>query len=770
MNAANAKIFKIVIASLILVSAACLSVEAQVPPDPPTNIAVAVHNNTSLRVTWSPPANTGSGQINFYIIRVRDPAENTVFSRDYRAPLSTATVGPFKTSTTYTVVMLARNDGGGGWSAESAPVSITTNAAPAATPPSAPTNVTLTSDGPRTLQVSWEAPASDGNSPITGYTIRFKQGDGPFTSRSGSDVSSPYTFSSLALNTVYTVRIFATNEAGFHGAQSDPVMKTTGSTATKPGPGRTPNVQGVSNSATSLRVTWSKVASGGSPITDYDVQYRVKGAAGYTDSPYTTTTPTANLHSTTIMGLTRGTTYQVRVRAKNSIGNGDWSTVPGEGTTSDAPSVPQPPTVVAVSDTSLRVTWTAPNDNGSAITDYDVEYRVQGTGNYQDWSHTGTGRTATITGLTHSTTYQVHVRAKNSLGNSVWSVPGSGTTNAPPRLNTPTIDYVSEKNESLNLSWTNGADVGLTIHSYSFYYRVKGSTAWNTQSLTQAELNRRNSGVTTWDIFNLASGTTYQVRVQTRHETDSARHSERSAVAEGTTYPVISTAPTVTAPTATSLNVTWTPPTTGGGATVSDYDVRYRVNGSSGRWTNWSHTGTSTTATITGLPNTNYEVQVRASISGRETYQRSISDKTIISLVWSPSGAVGGTITPPPSLTVPAKPNTPTVTPIQGDLTRLNVRWTAPNNGGAPITGYAVQYRIQNTQNIIDWPHSGTGTTTIITNLTPNTTYQVRVRATNSQGDSPWSDWGTGTTTVVTPPPPPPHRRSTHRMHRLPRQ
>ena len=61
-----------------------------------------------------------------------------------------------------------------------------------------------------------------------------------------------------------------------------------------------------------------------------------------------------------------------------------------------------------------------------------------------------------------------------------------------------------------------------------------------------------------------------------------------------------------------SLAVTWSEPDLNGGPAITGYGVEYRV-GATGTWTDWSHSGTDATTTITGLTaDTDYQVQVRA--------------------------------------------------------------------------------------------------------------------------------------------------------------
>ena len=65
-----------------------------------------------------------------------------------------------------------------------------------------------------------------------------------------------------------------------------------------------------------------------------------------------------------------------------------------------------------------------------AITDYDVQYRAQGATEWIYHAFTGTQTSATLTGLTSNTAYQVRVQAHNAEGSSAWSSPGEGKTKA----------------------------------------------------------------------------------------------------------------------------------------------------------------------------------------------------------------------------------------------------------------------------------------------------------------------------------------------------
>ena len=91
----------------------------------------------------------------------------------------------------------------------------------------------------------------------------------------------------------------------------------------------------------------------------------------------------------------------------------------------------------------------------------------------------------------------------------------------------------------------------------------------------------------------------------------------------------------------------------------------------------------------------------------------------------------------------PDKPTKPTVTAVSGSSTSLDVSWTEPGlNGGPEITGYQLRYRSRASapdawSRSVEWPHTGTTTTTTITGLTANTTGEVA--ALNGETPSAWS-------------------------------
>ena len=186
------------------------------------------------------------------------------------------------------------------------------------------------------------------------------------------------------------------------------------------------------------------------------------------------------------------------------------SPVPGTDRKPSAPVV----TVAEISGqaTQLEVSWTAPYNGGSVITDYDVRYKRSTDMLLDfDWPHTGTGRTTTITGLEQGgISYDVQVLAKNAQGSSLWSATGAAMTasvvpNAPSAPTVSVTLYAAE----LDVSWTaSDNDGGKVVTDYDVQYRAGSSGSFTTWAFS-------GTGRST-TITGLLGSTLYQVQVRAR--------------------------------------------------------------------------------------------------------------------------------------------------------------------------------------------------------------------------------------------------------------
>lgn len=167
--------------------------------------------------------------------------------------------------------------------------------------------------------------------------------------------------------------------------------------------------------STSVFATFTD-GSGGAPITSRQI--------GYGTSSTSTQSIISSDGSTSIAGLTPGTTYYFWARTTNVAGTTAWGPR-GTATTLRTPSAPATPTITAVTMTSAIVNFTPPNNGGSAITGYQVGYGTSSTGPSTTVSGTSP---RTLTGLSPGTTYFFWVRAQNSIGWGAWSSAATAQT------------------------------------------------------------------------------------------------------------------------------------------------------------------------------------------------------------------------------------------------------------------------------------------------------------------------------------------------------
>lgn len=144
--------------------------------------------------------------------------------------------------------------------------------------------------------------------------------------------------------------------------------------------------------ANQIGITWSPgISNGGRPILDYKIWYD-QGTNSYTSFAVVTTT------SYTLLSLTPGNTYKIKIQARNSVGYSSFSNEVSI-LASQVPSQPAAPQTT-VSSSSVIVTWVAPYNGGSPITKYTITFRQSdGLTFTEDTTNCNGALTATITSM-----------------------------------------------------------------------------------------------------------------------------------------------------------------------------------------------------------------------------------------------------------------------------------------------------------------------------------------------------------------------------------
>jgi len=339
----------------------------------------------------------------------------------------------------------------------------------------------------------------------------------------------------------------------------------------------------------SVALAWTAPAGdGGSPITDYTIEYRADGTGLWQTSAHPASTGT----SRTVAGLANGTPYEFRVTAINDIGAGPASAVASATPRTNPGAVAVGPATPG--DRSVALRWTAPpSDGGSAITDYTVEFRAGDAGGWRPSPHAASAATArTVTGLSNGVRYEFRITAINAVGPGPLSAVVPATPRTVPAA--PALAPASPGDGRVVLAWTPPADDGGDdVDDYVVEVREAASPALSAATSDWTPLADPVTGTTT-TVTGLVNGAAVELRVAARNDAGT-----------GAASPVVTATPR-TVPGAPRLvearpgdgrvELAWSAPSSDGGAPLTAYRVESSRGGA-----RWETVATTTAPPATGV-------------------------------------------------------------------------------------------------------------------------------------------------------------------------
>ena len=372
-------------------------------------------------------------------------------------------------------------------------------------------------------------------------------------------------------------------------------------------------------------------------------------------------------------------------------------------TSPDAPSLGS----ITLGNGQLSVPFTAGSANNLTITNY--QYSTDNGSNWTVRSPASADSPIVITGLDNGSSYTVKLRAVNAAG------PGSASSGsaAIPRTvpNAPVIAAIVPGDKTLSVDFSTPYNGGNDITSYKVYRN--GNLIATLSDLPLANLYLDNDA-------NLVIGNSYSYTVSATNDAGEGNQSEPSEqIVDGKAF-----APTnFVATRGDSLaSLSWTAADPNGGSIVNHIIYYRQVSAPS--YNSEPTNSPDTSYSLVGLTNgTSYNVYVVAVDQLGESYSSSVQ-----------------TVTPL------AVPRSPIITGIIADLNSITITFTAPDNGGSPITNY--EYQMNNQTNWIS--ANKTSSPIIITGILNDTTYSFIIRAINLVGNGNLSN-NVNTTTQVGP-------------------
>uniref|UniRef100_M4A7E8 Neogenin 1b n=1 Tax=Xiphophorus maculatus TaxID=8083 RepID=M4A7E8_XIPMA len=610
-------------------------------------------------------------------------------------------------------------------------------AAPAGPTPSAPRDVVASLVSTRFIKLTWRQPAEPHGDDLT-YSVFYSQ-EGTSrervvnTSRPGE---MQVTIQNLMPDTRYRFRVVAHNSNG-QGESSAALKVATQAEVQVPGPA--PNLQAVSNTPTSVFLSWDKPLTGNGDILSYKLYYTDRSDVDIDGQSYT------------MAGLKKNTEYSFRVVANNKHGPGVSTEDVMVRTLSDVPSAPpQNLTLEVQNSKGIMVRWHPPPLSGQngEITSYKIRYRKVPRRSESAVTTAGTELYKLIDGLEPGTEYSFRVSAVTVNGT------GPATEWAPAETFESDLDesrvpdqpsslHVRPLVNSIVVSWTPPENQDIVVRGYTISYGIGSPHA----QTIKVDYKQRY-----YTIENLNSGSHYVITLKAFNNVGEGIPVYESAATRVQSDPIdpdvdlyeLFHAPYTPAPDPSpmmppvgvqasvlshdTIKVTWADNSLPKNQKITDnrhYTVRWKTNIPANTKVKMANS-TSLSHVVTGLkPNTLYEFSVMVTKGRRASTWSMTAQGTTFETI--PSSA-------PKDVTVVSKENKPRT---------IIVNWQPPSEANGKITGYIIYYSTDVNAVVHDWviePVVGNRLTHQIQELTLDTTYYFKIQARNSKGMGPMSE------------------------------
>ncbi len=271
-------------------------------------------------------------------------------------------------------------------------------------------------------------------------------------------------------------------------------------------PPETPTSLSAIEAPTSVAISFTAGSANGSPITNY--KYALSTDGGSTYGSFVALDPADSTSPITVSGLSMNTTYHVKLKAVNDLGD----SVASAAVTFTTEGVPGAPTSLSASNitgSTADIAFTAGAANGASITNYkfavstdDITY-----GAYSALDPVDASTPITVTGLTSGTLQYIKLKAVNLNGDSAASAAVSLTTLSTPGA--PTSLSATPASFSVAISFTPGDQGGSAITNYQYALSTNGGSTYG--SFTALDPTDATSPIT---ISGLTAETSYHTKLK----------------------------------------------------------------------------------------------------------------------------------------------------------------------------------------------------------------------------------------------------------------
>uniref|UniRef100_A0A7N6C2C5 Sidekick cell adhesion molecule 1a n=1 Tax=Anabas testudineus TaxID=64144 RepID=A0A7N6C2C5_ANATE len=403
-------------------------------PHSPRSLTARLNDSDSRSVllSWLRPFD-GNSPLLYYVLEL---SENNspwkVYLSEVDPAVTKVSVGGLTPARTYQFRLCAVNQvGRGQYSAETQRLMLREEA-----PSAPPKNIVASGRTNQSIMVQWQPPPEPQlNGVLRGYVLRYRLAGLPGDYQE-KNISSPETnyclLKDLIIWTQYQIQVAAYTGAGL-GVYSSPVTEYTLQGVPTAPP---QEVEVVAINSTTIRFTWNPPPQ--QFINGINQGYKLLVWPEQSPEDFTVVTITPDYpgsrHTGLVSGLKKFTWYFGSTLCFTTPGDGPRSPPTLLQTHEDTPGPVRHLSFTEILDTSLRVSWSEPEDKNGIITGYVLWWEVSDVeSSREERSLSNSTLQYQVTGLTSTTVYTLQVAALTAAGRGVVTS-STISTGVPPEL------------------------------------------------------------------------------------------------------------------------------------------------------------------------------------------------------------------------------------------------------------------------------------------------------------------------------------------------
>ncbi|XP_029008135.1 protein sidekick-1-like isoform X3 [Betta splendens] len=403
-------------------------------PHSPRSLTAHLNDSDSRSVllSWLRPFDGNSPLLHYVLELSENNSPWKVYLPEVDPAVTNVSVGGLTPARTYQFRLCAVNQvGRGQYSSETQRLMLREEA-----PSAPPKNIVASGRTNQSIMVQWQPPPEPQlNGVLRGYVLRYRLAGLPGDYQE-KNISSPETnyclLKDLIIWTQYQIQVAAYTGAGL-GVYSSPVTEYTLQGVPTAPP---QEVEVVAINSTTIRFTWNPPPQQFINGINQGYKLLVWPEQSPEDVTVVTITPDypGSRHTGLVSGLRKFTWYFGSTLCFTTPGDGPRSPPTLLQTHEDAPGPVRDLSFTEILDTSLRVSWSEPEDKNGIITGYVLWWDVPDVeSSREERSLSNSTLRYQVTGLTSTTAYKLQVAALTAAGRGVVTS-STISTGVPPEL------------------------------------------------------------------------------------------------------------------------------------------------------------------------------------------------------------------------------------------------------------------------------------------------------------------------------------------------